>query len=192
MIPDHLLWLTTSTCATVHSRSARDLLQASTLEAIEKMAADYRKKFKQHLKSEKLLVESIPFDVNTQQEGFAARAKQAGYRLLHLPNIPAGPRVLEGLILDAALFEELSSQHQKRVYKLVSDLTAGSEPVVLAFKQPMSDEEVYAPLLSGDKAKLSWRTCQPPWDHPDCCGAGADRRKPSAAWSRPFSISQRK
>lgn len=30
---------------------------------------------------------------------------------------------------------------------------------MLAFKQRMQDDEVYAPLLSGDKAELSWRHC---------------------------------
>lgn len=115
------------------------------------------------MKLEKLRIEHIPFDARVQQEDFAARANKGRYRFYDLPNISNVPDLLEGSLLDSASFEDLTLAHQQRMYKLVSKLSTGSEPVVLAFKQRVPQEEIYAPLLSGDKAELSWTYC-PPWD----------------------------
>lgn len=145
----------------VYSRSARDVLRASTLEAIERRAAAYHTAFRKSLKVEKSAVEDIHFDANIQQGGFAERAKIASYRFYRLPNISQVPDLLEGSLLDYASFGDLSVDHQQSLCELVSKLSAGSEPVMLAFKQRMRDEEVYASLLSGDKAELSWRHCLP-------------------------------
>lgn len=140
-------------------RSARDILQATTLEEIEKKAAGYQKSFKETLKVEKHKIEDIE-DIPLQHGDFGTRAKHYGYRLHDLPKVSNKlPNIVESSMLDSASFDQLSSEHQLWMTHVISDLS--EEPVVIAFTQVMPDDEVYAALLSGDKAELSWRACRP-------------------------------
>ena len=62
-------------------------------------------------------------------------------------------------MLDSASFEQLSPEHQLWMTNVLLDLS--EKPLVAAFTQFMPDDDVYAALLSGDKAELSWRACRP-------------------------------
>ncbi len=139
--------------------SAERLLQASTLVTIEKRASDYQAEFKRKLKEELQRIDDIP-----EEDDLASKAKKYQFRLPPLPCVRNSKSFMDAAMfnVDSGKFSDMHEQQQKQIQDLVATIADGSEePIVLALTQVMQDDDLYAPMLTGNKAELSWRLSAP-------------------------------
>ena len=124
---------------------------------IQQKALQYQASFKHDLKKEyELLDDKIDEDLTD----YASKAKQYSFRL---PALPRKPKQIDAILMDSAdvesgVLSDLDDVQQQTILNLVSKITDGSQhPIVLALTQYMVDDDLYATMLTGDKAELSWR-----------------------------------
>lgn len=139
-------------------RSAKELLQASMHADIEQKALQYQASFKRDLRKEYDLLDD---KIDEHLTDYASKAKQYSFRLPPLPRFK--PQQIAAIFMDSAdvesgVLSDLDSVQQQTIHNSVSKIADGSQyPIVLALTQDMQDDDLYATMLTGDKAELSWR-----------------------------------